>query len=571
MPTDLEIAQRAVLRPVSEIGARLGLTEEQLEPYGRRVAKIERDAVAAAGPAAASSSARYVVVTAITPTPLGEGKTTTAVGLVQGLGRLGRRATVVVRQPSLGPVFGIKGGAAGAGLSQVLPMEVMNLHLTGDFHAVTAAHNLLAALIDNHLHQGNDLRIEPHSITWSRVLDVNDRALRDIVVGLGRRADGVPRQTRFEITAASELMTILALATSLADLRARLGRIVVGFDLDGQPVTAEALQAAGAMAVLLRDAFRPNLLQTTEGQPALVHTGPFGNIATGNSSVVADLVALAGSDVVVTEAGFGADLGFERFVNVKCRTSGLRPDAAVVVVTVRALKAHSGRYSIVAGRPLPKELLVENPADVGSGLPNLAHHLDVVEAMGVTPVVAINAFPGDHPSEFAVIADFAHERGVRVAVSTHVAEGGAGAAALAEAVLDACDAAEGPGELEFSYDLADPLVVKFAALATRVYGATGVDIAPVAARELARFERLGFGGLPVLVAKTHLSTTADPRDRADIEHRDWVLPIREVRLAAGAGYVYALTGEITTMPGLGRTPGAARMDLTPSGEIVGLS
>ncbi len=492
-------------------------------------------------------------------------------GLVQGLGRLGRRATVVVRQPSLGPVFGIKGGAAGAGLAQVLPMEVMNLHLTGDFHAVTAAHNLLAAVIDNHLHQGNELKIEPHSITWGRVLDVNDRALRDIVVGLGRRADGVPRQSRFDITAASELMTILALATSLADLRARLGRIVVGFDLDGGPVTAEALEAAGAMAVLLRDAFRPNLLQTTEGQPALVHTGPFGNIATGNSSIVADQVALAGSDVVVTEAGFGADLGFERFVNVKCRASGLRPDAAVVVVTVRALKAHSGRYAIVAGRPLPEELVLENPADVAAGLPNLAHHLDIIETMGVTPVVAINAFPGDHDSEFEVIAEFARERGIRVAVSTHVAEGGAGAVDLAGAVLDACAAVRDEEELEFSYDLSDSLVAKVEALATRVYGASRVDFAPVAARELARFERLGFGGLPVLVAKTHLSTTADPKDRADIDHRDWALPIREVRLAAGAGYVYALTGDITTMPGLGRRPGAARMDLTADGEIVGLS
>lgn len=571
MLSDLEMAQRAVLRPVPDIGALLGLREDQLEPYGRRVAKIELDAVAAAGRAAESSRARYVVVTAITPTPLGEGKTTTAVGLVQGLGRLGRRATVVVRQPSLGPVFGIKGGAAGAGLAQVLPMEIMNLHLTGDFHAVTAAHNLLAALIDNHLHQGNALRLEPHSITWGRVLDVNDRVLRDIVVGLGRKADGVPRQTRFDITAASELMTILALATSLADLRLRLGRIVVGFDVDGQPVTAEALQGAGAMAVLLRDAFRPNLLQTTEGQAALVHTGPFGNIATGNSSIVADQVALAGSDVVVTEAGFGADLGFERFVNVKCRTSGLRPDAAVVVVTARALKAHSGRYSIVAGRPLPETLAEENPADVAAGLPNLAHHLDIVESMAVTPVIAINAFPGDHASEFDVIESFARDRGVRVAVSTHVAEGGAGALKLAEAVLEACEARDVADELEFSYDLDDTLVAKFEALASRVYGATGVDVAPLAARELARFERLGFGSLPVLVAKTHLSTTADPKDRADISHRDWVLPIREVRLAAGAGYVYALTGEITTMPGLGRLPGAARMDLDETGAIVGLS
>lgn len=572
MATDLEIAQRARLRPLTEVGAELGLSESQLEPYGRTMAKIEADAVAAAAGRVAASAGRLVVVTAITPTPLGEGKTTTVVGLVQGLARLGRRAAATVRQPSLGPVFGIKGGAAGAGLSQVLPMAAMNLHLTGDFHAVTAAHNLLAAMVDNHLHHGNELRIDPHSITWGRVLDVNDRALRDIVIGLGRKADGVPRQSRFDITAASEIMTILGLATSPADLRSRLGRIVVGFDADGAPVTAEALRAAGALAVLLADAFRPNLLQTLEGQPALVHTGPFGNIATGNSSVVADQVALAGSEFVVTEAGFGADLGFERFVNVKCRSSGLRPDAAVVVVTVRALKAYSGRYTIVAGKPLPEQLLVESPADVASGLGNLAHHLDIVEAMGVVPVVAINAFPTDHESEFAVIEDFVTARGVRVAVTRHVAEGGAGAIDLAEAVLDACAAADvDRGELDFSYDLEESLVAKFEAVATRVYGAAGIELAPPAARDLGRFERLGFGGLPVLVAKTHLSTTADPRDRADVQHRDWLLPIREVRLAAGAGYVYALTGEITTMPGLGRHPAAERMDVTEGGEIVGLA
>ncbi len=561
MPNDLEIAQRAILKPIREIARELDLSDADWEPYGRSVAKIELDV--AVRP---SAGARYVVVTAVTPTPLGEGKTTTVVGLVQGLGKLGRRATAVLRQPSLGPVFGIKGGAAGAGLSQVLPMETMNLHLTGDFHAVTAAHNLLAAMIDNHLHRGNALRLEPHSIAWGRVLDVNDRALRHIVVGLGAKADGVPRESRFDITAASEVMTILALATSLTDLRERLGRIVVGFDLDGAPVTAEALKAAGAMAVLLRDAFRPNLLQTSEGRPALVHTGPFGNIATGHSSIIADLVALSGSDVVVTEAGFGADLGFERFINVKCRTSGLRPAAAVIVVTVRALKTHSGRYTIVAGKPLPADLVVECPADVEAGLPNLEHQLGIVQASGVTPVIAINAFPDDHETEFDVIRRFATERGVRVAVSRHVAEGGAGAVELARAVLDAC---EEPSELMFSYELEQPLVAKIEALARGVYGADGVSIAPGAARELARFERLGFGGLPVLIAKTHLSTRADPKDRG--VGGGWTLTIREVRLAAGAGYVYALTGDITTMPGLGSRPAAEGMDVTPSGMIVGLS
>ena len=560
MLNDLELARAATLRPLAEVGGVLGLGPDDLEPFGRHSAKIELDAVGARRP-----EGRYVVVTAVTPTPLGEGKTTTAVGLVQGLGLLGRRATVVLRQPSLGPVFGIKGGAAGAGRSQVLPMEVMNLHLSGDFHAVTAAHNLLAALIDNHLHHGNALGIEPHSITWGRVLDVNDRALRHVVVGLGGRLDGVPRQSRFDITAASEVMTILSLATSLADLRARLGAIVVGFDADGAPVTAEHLRAAGAMAVLLKDAVRPNLLQTIEGQPALVHCGPFGNIATGHSSIVADHVALSRSDIVVTEAGFGADLGFERFVNVKCRTSGFAPHAAVVVVTVRALKVHSGRYQVSAGRPLPPELLDENPYDVEAGLSNLGHHLDVVAAAGVPAVVAINAFPDDHPSEHAVIRTFAERCGVACAVSTHVADGGAGALALGEAVWAASEAEP---ELRFTYDLGDPLVAKIRALAKGVYGAASVDYTPAAERDLARFERLGFGRLPVLVAKTHLSTTADPAQRG--APTGWTLPIREVRLAAGAGYVYALAGEMNTMPGLGTHPGAEAMDLDADGRIVGL-
>lgn len=560
VPTDLEIAQAATLQPLDSIGARLGLRPDQLEPYGRHVAKIELDAVSERRP-----TGRYVVVSAITPTPLGEGKTTTAIGLTDGFAALGRSAAVVLRQPSLGPVFGIKGGAAGAGRAQVVPMETMNLHLTGDFHAVTSAHNLLAAMVDNHLHQGNELRIEPHSIMWGRVMDMNDRSLRHIVIGLGRKLDGVTRETRFDITAASEVMTILGLATSLDDLRRRLGAIVVAFDVDGQPVTADMLKAAGAMAVLLKDAVRPNLLQTLEGQPALVHTGPFGNIATGNNSIIADHVGLSRADIMVTEAGFGADLGFERFVNVKCRTSGFEPDAAVIVVTVRALKAHSGRYRIVAGRPLPPELLGENPDDVAAGLPNLAHHLDVVESMGVTPVIAINAFPDDHASEHEVILGFAADRGVRAAVSRHVAEGGAGARDLALAVLDAC---EDPGELQFTYDLDQPLRAKVEAIATRVYGAGRVEYSSSASRDLDRFDALGFGRLPVLVAKTHLSTTAEPRDRG--APSGWTLPIREARLAAGAGYVYVVSGEMQTMPGLGRTPAAERVDYLADGRIVGL-
>ena len=561
MASDLEIAQSAKLRPLTEIGEQLSLSPTDLEPFGHYAAKIEPAKLREAG----SQRGKYVVVTAVTPTPLGEGKTTTAIGLVQGLGKLGKKVVATLRQPSLGPVFGIKGGAAGAGYSQVVPMETLNLHLTGDFHAITAAHHLLAAMVDNHLQHGNKLDIEPHSITWGRVLDMNDRALRNIVVGLGRKVDGVPRQSRFDITAASEIMTIVAQSADLPDLRARLGRIVVGFNTSGEPVTAEDLKAAGAMAVLLRDALRPNLLQTLEGQAALIHCGPFGNIATGNSSIIADKFALANTDFVVTEAGFGADLGYERFVNVKCATSGLVPDAAVIVVTVRALKLHSGRHKVVAGKPLPPELLEENSADVEAGLSNLAHHLDIVRKSGVPAVVAINAFPDDHESEHQVIKDFAASKGVACVVSTHVADGGEGAKDLAKAVVEAADQAT---DLHFSYEPEDALEDKINSIATKVYGADGVKIEPAATKQLARFTELGFGKLPVLIAKTHLSTTADPADRG--APTGWTLPIREVRLAAGAGYVYALAGAMQTMPGLGTHPAAEKMDITPDGRIVGL-
>lgn len=561
MASDLEIAQSAKLRPLTEIGEQLSLSPTDLEPFGHYAAKIEPAKLREAG----SQRGKYVVVTAVTPTPLGEGKTTTAIGLVQGLGKLGKKVVATLRQPSLGPVFGIKGGAAGAGYSQVVPMETLNLHLTGDFHAITAAHNLLAAMVDNHLQHGNKLDIEPHSITWGRVLDMNDRALRNIVVGLGRKVDGVPRQSRFDITAASEIMTIVAQSADLPDLRARLGRIVVGFNTSGEPVTAEDLKAAGAMAVLLRDALRPNLLQTLEGQAALIHCGPFGNIATGNSSIIADKFALANTDFVVTEAGFGADLGYERFVNVKCATSGLVPDAAVIVVTVRALKLHSGRHKVVAGKPLPPELLEENSADVEAGLSNLAHHLGIVRKSGVPAVVAINAFPDDHESEHQVIKDFAASKGVACVVSTHVADGGEGAQELAKAVVEAADQAT---DLHFSYEPEDALEDKINSIATKVYGADGIKIEPAAAKQLARFTELGFGKLPVLIAKTHLSTTADPADRG--APTGWTLPIREVRLAAGAGYVYALAGAMQTMPGLGTHPAAEKMDITPDGRIVGL-
>jgi len=547
-------------QPISVVAAAAGLDPDSLVPYGRFVAKVPSSEVGA------SEAGPVVVITAITPTPLGEGKTTTAVGLAQGLARLGRRPVVTLRQPSLGPTFGIKGGGAGAGRSQVVPTELLNLHLTGDFHAVTSAHNLLAAMTDNHLHHGNPLGIDPRSITWPRVLDVNDRVLRNIVVGLGGRADGVTRQATFDITAASEVMSILALARDLADLRERLGRIVVGQRFDGGVVTAEQLGAAGAMAVILRDAVHPNLLQTTEGVPVLVHSGPFGNISIGCSSVIADEVGARLGDVLVTEAGFGADLGAERYVNIKSRLSGLLPRVAVVVCTVRALKAHSGRFRVIAGRPLPDGLVAEDPAAVADGLHNLGHHLALLRAWGIPPVVAINAFPSDHASEHAVIERFAAERGVRVAVTTHVLEGGAGAEGLAREVMAEIDR-PGVTTVTRDYDLELPLEEKIAAVACRVYGAGGIDVAPEAARDLGRLAALGYGDLPVVLAKTHLSVAHVPGRHAE---PGWRLPVREVRLAAGAGYVYALCGTISTMPGLPLHPNAERVDLDAGGRITGL-
>ena len=563
LPSDLEIARAATLLPIEEVAARAGIPVDDVEPYGRHVAKIGPGALTAL---ADQPPAKYVLVTAITPTPLGEGKTTTAVGLAQGFAELGRRATVALRQPSLGPTFGIKGGAAGGGRSQVVPMESMNLHLTGDFHAVTAAHNLLAAIVDNHLHHGNELRLDPRNISWRRVLDVNDRALRNVVIGLGARMDGVTRQTGFDITAASEVMVILALSTSLQDMRARLGRIVVGYDDDGLPVTAEDLQAAGAMAVLLREAIKPNLLQTLAGTPALVHAGPFGNIATGNSSVVADLLGIRTADFLITEAGFGSDMGAERFFDVKCRVSGLRPDAAVLVTTVRALKAHSGRHRVVAGKPLPPEMLQESPDDVRAGAANLRKHIDIVRSFGVSPVVAINAFPGDFESEHDVIRWVAIEAGARVAVARHVAEGGPGAVELAEVVAEAC---EEPTSFRYVYELDAPLVDKIEAVAREVYGADGVDYSPSALATLKRFEVLGYGGFPVVIAKTHLSVSSDPSLLG--APTGWRMPVREVRAAAGAGYVYAISGEMRTMPGLSRHPAAERIDIDENGDIIGLS
>jgi formate--tetrahydrofolate ligase len=432
-------------------------------------------------------------------------------------------------------------------------------------HAVTEAHNMLAAILDNHLFQGNALGIDLNEITWRRVMDVNDRALRNIVIGLGPKGDGVTRQSGFDITAASEVMATLALSSSLADLRARLGRTVVGYTKEGSPVTAEELQAAGAMAVILREAIKPNLMQTMENTPVLVHTGPFGNIATGNSSVVADLIGIHTGDFLVTEAGFGADMGAERFFNIKCRASGLRPDAAVVVATVRALKAHSGKYKIVAGKPLPPELLAENPGDVLAGAANLRKQLENVRVHGVPPVVAINAFPTDHPSEHAAIGEVAAAMGIRSAVCTHVADGGRGATELAEAVAEA--AAE-PSNFEFLYPDQASLRAKIETVARRVYGAAGVSYSPQAAKQLDTYERAGFGQLPVCIAKTHLSISSDPALKG--APTGWTLPVREVRASVGAGFVYPICGDMRTMPGLSAHPAAARIDLDEHGEIVGL-
>ncbi len=569
IPSDLAIASRSPLAPMSSIAEAAGIPLEFLEPYGKGAAKVDLaaiDALTAAADRDSRTRAKYVVVSAITPTPLGEGKTTTLVGLGQAFKHLGSTATITMRQPSMGPTFGIKGGAAGGGYSQVIPMELLNLHLTGDTHAVTAAHNLCAAVLDAHLFHGNQLDIDIPNISWRRVLDVNDRALRNVTIGGGGPKDGVPRSSGFDITAASEVMAALALATSLSDLRDRLGRIVIGFSSARTPVTAEDLEVAGSMAVILREAVKPNLMQTIEHTPVLVHAGPFGNIATGNSSIIADRLGIHTADFLLTEAGFGADMGAERFFNIKCRISGLAPDAAVLVATVRGLKAHSGRHQIVAGRPLPDALLAENPDEVHEGGANLRKQLENLAIHGVTPVVAINAFNQDHASELAAIAEIAAEHGARSAVSTHFSDGGRGATELAALVAEA--AAE-PSSFRLLYADGESLTAKIETIATTIYGADGVDYSDAAAEQLCRFEGAGYGRLPVCIAKTHLSLSADPALKG--APTGWRLPVREVRVAAGAGFVYPICGTMQTMPGLGRNPAAHRIDLNPDGSITGLS
>ncbi len=562
-PSDLEIASQADIKPLTEIAAQAGIPLDALEPYGRGAAKISLDAIEQMSD---RPKAKYVVVSAITPTPLGEGKTTTTVGLGQAFQHIGSSATIAIRQPSMGPTFGIKGGAAGGGYSQVVPMELFNLHLTGDMHAVTAAHNLCSAVLDAHLYHGNASGLDLHNITWRRVLDVNDRSLRNAVIGLGGKLDGIPRETGFDITAASEVMATLALATSLTDLRERLGRIVVGYTKAGTPVTAEELKVAGSMAVILMEAIKPNLMQTLEHTPALVHTGPFGNIATGNSSIVADQVGIRTSEFLLTEAGFGADMGAERFFNIKCRYSGIAPDAAVLVATVRGLKAHSGNHKIVAGRPLPEALLAENPDEVHAGGDNLRKQLENMQMHGVTPVVAINVFPGDHEGDINAIKEIAAEYGARAAVSTHFSDGGRGAAELATAVKEA---AEEPSNFQLLYPDDEALTTKIETIATKVYGADGVDYSPQATKQLAAYTAAGFDKLPICMAKTHLSISSNPALKG--APTGWRLPVREVRASVGAGFIYPICGDMRTMPGLGSDPAAHHIDIDADGNIVGLS
>jgi len=564
-PSDLEIARSVTPRPIVDVARDLGLRDDEIELYGPVKAKVTLEAMHRVE--ADTPRGKYVLVTAITPTPLGEGKSTTTVGLAQGLNRIGRKAAVTIRQPSLGPVFGIKGGAAGGGYSQVIPMEDFNLHLTGDVHAISAAHNLGAAFLDNSLHHKNPLGIDIHAILWPHVVDISDRALRHAIIGLGGREDGIPRETEWVITVASEVMAILALATDLHDLRERLGRIVMARSVEGKPITAEDLKVAGAMAVLLRDAIKPNLLQTLEGGPAFVHCGPFANIAHGNSSILADRVALATSEIVCTEAGFGSDMGAEKFFDIKCRASGLRPDAAVIVATVRALKMHGGVGKIVAGKPLDPALLQENVDAVRVGAANLAAHIEIVRKYNVPVVVAMNAFPTDTDAEYVAIREVSLAAGARDAVVTrNFADGGDGARDLAQAVWDAAE--EGSPDFRFLYPDDMPLRQKIETIAHEVYGAARVDFHPVASKALATYEDLGYGHLPICMAKTQYSLSAD----AALKGRPtgFTLPIRDVRLSAGAGFVTPLCGDMRTMPGLPSKPAGDAIDLDANGDVVGL-
>ncbi len=563
MKSDLQIAQEATPRLITEVAAEIGITEDDLELYGRYKAKVSLEVL---DKLADRPQGRYVDVTAINPTPLGEGKTVTTVGLGQALKHIGKNVITCIRQPSLGPVFGIKGGAAGGGYSQVIPMEDFNLHLTGDVHAVTMANNLLSAYIDNHIYQGNDLDIDPYSITWRRVVDLNDRALRNTVVGLGGKMDGVPRETGFDISVASEVMAVLAMATDLKDMRERLGRIVIGTNRSGQPVTAEDLKCAGAMAVLMKDAIKPNLMQNLAGGAVFVHAGPFANIAQGNNSIIADKIALKIADYVVTESGFGADMGAEKFMNIKCRASGLTPDCVVIVATVRALKAASGKFEVTPGKPMDERLKTEDLESLGEGIVNLEKHIENMKKFGVPVVVAVNHFPTDTDAEHTFIKERALAAGADFAVTHKVhAEGGAGGAELAEAIVAACEL---PKEFKLLYPDEASIKEKIEAIATEIYGADGVDYLPAAEAKIKLYTDLGYAHLPICMAKTHLSLSHDPTLKG--RPTGWRLPIRDVRASVGAGFLYPLCGDMRTMPGLPKFPAGDSIDLDENGNVVGL-
>jgi formate--tetrahydrofolate ligase len=556
MSIDLDIARQAKLAPIATIATRAGIPDEALEPYGKYKAKIGLDFVAETR--ATRPAGKLVLVTGISPTPAGEGKTTTTVGLGDALNSLGHRAMICLREPSLGPCFGVKGGAAGGGHAQVVPMEDINLHFTGDFHAITSAHNLLAAMLDNHIYWGNALGLDARRIAFRRALDMNDRALRQITQSLGGVRNGFPREDGFDITVASEVMAILCLADDLADLQARLGRIIVGYTRDGAPVTAKDLKAEGAMAALLRDALAPNLVQTLAGSPALVHGGPFANIAHGCNSVMATKLGLHLSDVVVTEAGFGADLGAEKFIDIKCRIAGLAPDAVVIVATVRALKMHGGVAKSALGK--------EDVAAVQRGVVNLARHVENIRKFGITPVVALNHFTADTPAEQQAVIDAMAAMGTEAILCRHWADGAAGAQDLARAVMARIASAE--ARCTPLYPAEQPLADKINTIAREIYRASGIDLAPAAAEKLKRFEAQGFGALPVCIAKTQYSFSADPTALgAPSGH---TLPVRDVRLSAGAGFVVAICGEVMTMPGLPRVPAAETIGLDAEGRIDGL-
>ena len=553
--TDIEIAHKCALKNISEIAAAAGIGEAYIEPYGRHKAKISLDLLREK---AAAPDGKLILVTAITPTPVGEGKTTTSIGLTDALRRCGKNALAALREPSLGPVFGIKGGATGGGYAQIVPMEDINLHFTGDFHAIGAANNLLAAMLDNHIQQGNALGIDPKQITWKRCVDMNDRQLRHVVDGLGGRANGCPREDGFDITVASEIMAVFCLAESLSDLRARLGRIIVGYTYDGAPVTAHDLRAEGAMTALLRDALCPNLVQTLEGTPVLVHGGPFANIAHGCNSVLATRMAQKLADYTVTEAGFAADLGAEKFFDIKCRLANLRPDAVVIVATVRALKYHGGAEKDALG--------AENLEALEKGLPNLLRHVDNIKSVfGLPCVVAVNVFPTDTEAELALVAEKCAALGVKAVRSDVWARGGTGGEALAAEVVRLC---EEKNEFRFAYDLDGTIEERLDALCRNVYRADGAVLTPEAKKQAARLTALGFGALPVCVAKTQYSFSDDAAKRGAPE--GFTVTVREIRVSAGAGFLVALTGNIMTMPGLPKSPAAERIDVDENGVITGM-